>query len=238
MKSDAKLFAENYKSWEKTCNTHMPTDTRNTFYMSYPTTHYTPELFSNGLTSVEVCMNLFVRKNVNIQEFYKIKVRYEDDIDSHENYQGIPGIVNTNKKCMKCIQDFISYEVQRWNEIEGNIRTHLTDDKMLGNDLKDFATLKDIFTNYQRYIDKIQKWVSKCALTSVFNVPEDDSFTSFTLKQAPYMENGNSRRLEACISYFVDKDHTGKKFVSSGKTRRSDNEIESRPTELIQLITS
>ncbi|XP_075237732.1 uncharacterized protein LOC142333965 isoform X1 [Lycorma delicatula] len=234
-KSDMTFFKERFEYWRNLCDKGMPTNTRKTFYEIYTTTHYKASLQPNKPLNVEECMSLFTRAELKYIEFDKIRQRYEDDYLSHMIFQKQVDANISNKNCMNCIKDFVNYELQSWNEIEPTVRYFIFSGKKITGELRD--TIRDIFINYNRYIDAVQSWITTCSSTSTYDVTKNFKSGPKFQEINPLISNGKSERMEECIYHYINEKRYRNLLASTGKKVNSQNEVETKVTELIRQIT-
>ncbi|XP_075237028.1 uncharacterized protein LOC142333590 [Lycorma delicatula] len=234
-KSDMKLFKERFEYWHNLCDKGMPTNTRKTFYEIYTTTHYKATIQQKTPFNVEVCMQRFTRAESGILDFDKIKQRYEDDYLSHMIFQNQHNANVSNKNCMNCIKDFVNYELQRWNKIEPTVRSSINSDKMITAEQLD--TMRDIFINYNRYIDAVQSWITTCSSTSTYDVTKNFQSGPEFQKINPLISYGKSERMEECIYHYINEKRYRNLLASTGKKVNAEDEVETKVSELIHQIT-
>ncbi|XP_075237145.1 uncharacterized protein LOC142333650 [Lycorma delicatula] len=232
-KSDMTLFKEKNYYWQDVCDKGMPTNTRKTFYEIYTTTHYKELILEYNFFDVTRCMQIFTRAEFSITDFYKIKYRYEDDDLSYNIFFSNNGINDLNEKCFSCIQKFVQFELQRWNDIESAVRLTINSSNMI-NDGEHWDTMKDIFLNHERYMDAIQTWITTCA-SSTFPKEKKSQFDIDQTKN-PLISHGKSKNMEECIYYYIDKVRYENEIVSTGKTVTAGDEVETKVSELLKQI--
>ncbi|XP_075237938.1 uncharacterized protein LOC142334112 [Lycorma delicatula] len=232
-KSDMTLFKEKIDYWYDLCYKGMPTNTRKTFYEIYTTTHYKALLQPHNPFDVVGCMQRFTRAEFSITDFYKIKYRYEDDDLSYKIFFSNNGINDLNEKCFSCIQNFVQFELKRWNDIESAVRLTINSNNMI-NDGEHWDTMKDIFLNHERYMDAIQTWITTCA-SRTFPKEKKSQFDIDQTKK-PLISHGKSKNMEECIYYYIDKVRYENEIVSTGKTVTDDNTVETKVSELLKQI--
>ncbi|XP_075237150.1 uncharacterized protein LOC142333653 [Lycorma delicatula] len=234
-KPDMKLFKERFEYWRNLCDKGMPTNTRKTFYEIYTTTHYKASLQPNKPFNVEECMSLFTRAEFKYMEFNKIRQRYEDDYLSHMIFQKQVDANVSNKNCMNCIKDFVNYELQRWDEIETTVYSSLNFGLKITAEYRD--TMRDIFINYNRYIDAVQSWITTCSSTSTNDVTKNFQSGPEFQKINPLISYGKSERMEECIYHYINEKRCRNLLASTGKKVNAENKVETKVTELIHQIT-
>ncbi|XP_075237090.1 uncharacterized protein LOC142333630 isoform X2 [Lycorma delicatula] len=159
-KSDMELFKSRFGNWKNLCDKGMPTDTRKSFFAIY-TTRYKTSLQQNNPIDVEKCMmSSFTRVKLSITDFDKIKHPYEDDRLSYTIFRNHIGANGLNLNCLDCIDNFVKYELERWNKIEPTVRSAMTPGNII-TEGEHWETMKDIFINYQRYIDAVKTWITR-----------------------------------------------------------------------------
>ncbi|XP_075237941.1 uncharacterized protein LOC142334114 isoform X1 [Lycorma delicatula] len=228
-KSDLVIFKKNIDYWQNVCDKGMPTNIRKTFYEIYTTIH------NKALEQQDVtgCMQRFTRTELSITDFDKIKYRYEEDDLSYYIFFKNNDINDLNDKCFSCIQNFVQFELKRWNDIESAVRLTMNSSNMI-KDNKHWNTMKDIFLNHERYMDAIQTWITTCSSRTSPNGSKSQMTIDQTNK--PLISNGKSKNMENCIYYYIDKVKYQNALVSTGKTVTNDNTVETKVSELVKQI--
>ncbi|XP_075237619.1 uncharacterized protein LOC142333907 isoform X1 [Lycorma delicatula] len=235
-KSDMELFKARFHDWKNSCDKGMPTDTRKTFFEIYTTANYKASLQKNTPINVEECMSLFTRTQFSIIEFDKINQRYQDDYLSQVIFQRHFAANDLNKKCMSCIQNFVEFELKRWKEIEPTVRYYMTPDNMITGE-KHWNKMRDIFINYQRYIDAVKTWITTCSSIIIDGHVDDFPSKIKDQEKNPLISKGISEKMEECIYHYSGKKRNRNLLASTGKIVNADNQLESKPSVLIQQIT-
>ncbi|XP_075237620.1 uncharacterized protein LOC142333907 isoform X2 [Lycorma delicatula] len=173
---------------------------------------------------------------VSIIEFDKINQRYQDDYLSQVIFQRHFAANDLNKKCMSCIQNFVEFELKRWKEIEPTVRYYMTPDNMITGE-KHWNKMRDIFINYQRYIDAVKTWITTCSSIIIDGHVDDFPSKIKDQEKNPLISKGISEKMEECIYHYSGKKRNRNLLASTGKIVNADNQLESKPSVLIQQIT-
>ncbi|XP_075237943.1 uncharacterized protein LOC142334114 isoform X2 [Lycorma delicatula] len=229
------IYKDKSENWKNYCEKGMPTDTRKSFFDIYTTVHYKTSLPRKKAFVISDCIKLFTRGESSITDFDKIKQRYQDDYLSHEIFQNQVDANVSNKNCMNCIKDFVNYEQHRWYQIEPTVRSSLNYGKMITAEHQD--TMRDIFINYNRYIDAVQSWITTCSSTSTNDIMKNFQSGLEFQKINPLISHGKSERMEECIYHYINEKRYRNLLASTGKKVNSENEVETKVTELIRQIT-
>ncbi|XP_075238079.1 uncharacterized protein LOC142334164 [Lycorma delicatula] len=232
LKTSMENFKKNYGHFVLTCEKGMPTDTTKTYFEIFSTAHF-KNPFQNSF-DVDLCLENFSNKETRYNVFHQIRQRYEDHYLSYTIFQIQPELYKLNKKCVNCIRDFVEYEIGRWIEIEPHLRPRFPGDTIQEGEY--WAVLTDIYTNYQRYVKKLQTWITTCLSTSTNDVNTDFDSTPETQKGKPLISFGKSDRMEECISYYITKVKYSNLLASTGKTVTAGVQVEFKPSDLIKLM--
>ncbi|XP_075238067.1 uncharacterized protein LOC142334158 [Lycorma delicatula] len=213
------------------CENGMPTDTTETYFEKFVTTHYNQFKIYYGF---QLCTDKFSRNNAKYDEFDNIRYRYEDDYLSYMIIQKRPELNEQNKNCLICIRDFVDFEVGRWIEIETYLRPKVATDTISMGQY--WPVLTDIYRNYKRYINKVQTWITTCLSNSTKDVKETFETGPEIQKKKPLISKGKSDGMEECINYYIPKVKYSNLLASTGNTERAGDQVKFKPTDLIKLM--
>ncbi|XP_075237294.1 uncharacterized protein LOC142333732 [Lycorma delicatula] len=225
----------NFAIWENLCTTGYPTDTRKTFYEIYSTANYNEMVSSIYPKNMEACLSNFIKKEFTMYEISAIQQHYQDDLENHEIFQATVKIDQWRKDCMNCIKFFLSYELKQVSDAINEVDNIYNSGKALEDDKTLLQTVRNIFMNYQTYLEAVRSWLNQCALIPTPNkIKEGSQYSKIESNNIPLITEGNSLKLESCINDVLSIEDFGKKFTFSTKKYGMNRKYQSKPTELIK----